>query len=78
MSSQVSIAENVSHSNKQCKLPTKNIKKDAVGLYQVKTFRTDLIKPVIGLMPAATEKEKKYSHVIMQWSLNRIQILIFF
>lgn len=59
MSSQVSTAENVSNSNKPCKLLlTRNIKKDAVGLYQVKTFRTDLMKPVIGLMPAATEKKR--------------------
>ena len=71
MSSQLSTTENVSLINTNfvkinkritniCKLLlTKNIKKDAVGLYQVKTFRTDLIKPVIGLMSAPTENEKK-------------------
>lgn len=39
-------------------LLTKNIKKDAVGLCQVKIRWTDLIKLVIGLILAAVEKER--------------------
>ena len=46
------------YNTNQKKILTKNIKKDAVGFDQVKTPRIDLIKPVIGLIPAAREKEK--------------------
>lgn len=38
--------------------------KDAVGLYHVKTLRTDLIKPVMGLILAAIEKKKKYFFIM--------------
>jgi len=39
---------------------TKNIKKDAVGFDQVRTFPTDFTKLVMGLIPAAKEKEMSW------------------
>ena len=36
---------------------TTNIKKDAVGFDHVSTFPTDLIKPVIGLIPVPLRKK---------------------
>ena len=38
---------------------TTNINSDAVGLDQEKTLPTDLMKPVIGLIPAAKRTKKK-------------------
>ena len=78
MSSQVlSIAENVSHSNKQCKLPTKNIKKRCCWIVPGENLSDRLDKASYWLN-ACSYRERKEVHVIMQWSLNRMQILIFF
>ena len=44
--------------NDESSILTKNIKKDAVGLCQVKTRWTDLIKLVMGLILAAIKKER--------------------